>query len=571
MPCPTGVNLMRRLLFIAASCWSLTVAAHPAHDVDPGASLNDPGLGVVNFPTSTRSAPAQQEFLRGMLLLHLFEYPSAEQAFIAARTIDPTFAMAYWGEAMTFTHPLWNQQDLARGRAALALLGATPAAREAKAGTPLERDWLALADTLYGEGDKIERDRRVLAHLEEMNARYPRNDEVELYLSLWLMGVTQGERNVPNYLRAATIAREVYARNPMHPGATHYWIHGMDSPDSASGALEAARVLARISPAAGHGQHMTSHIFSALGMWDDLVLANERAIAVVNAGRLKRGQPATFCGHYAEWLIYGYYQQGRQHDGDALLASCNDGRAAAVEWADRNYDPKLGSSRTGEQVAIGLAESLAFMRATTVIESPAARAQALAITIDTKGLHRSAGWVWFPEGYAATERGDYATGGATSERIVGLVLQPGEAGESPNQDAYFEIMAQTLAGLTAFRQGDKEGGLRIVERAATRYESVPFDYGPPVPVKPPQELAGEQLLELGRAAEARAYFERSLRLAPRRVESLLGLARAAAAVGDEATARTAYTELVAIWHSADAGLPARAEAASWLAAHQGTG
>jgi len=562
---------MRRLLWIVVSCWSLAAAAHPAHDADPEASLNDAGLGTVNFPTSTHSAPAQQEFLRGMLLLHLFEYPAAEGAFIQARSLDPSFAMAYWGEAMTFTHPLWNEQDKARGAAALARLGATSAERAAKADTPLERDWLAVADTLYGERDKVERDRRVLAQLEAMNARYPRNDEVELFLALWLMGVTQGERNVPNYLRAAEISREVYGRNPAHPGATHYWIHGMDAPDSAAGALEAARVLARISPAAGHGQHMTSHIFSALGMWDDLVLANERAMAVVNAARVKRGQPPSYCGHYAEWLLYGYYQQGRMQDGDALLVKCDDGRAATVDWAARNHDPKLGSSRTGEQVALGLAESLAFMRATAVIESPAARAQALAMSIDTKGLHRSAAWVWFPEGYAAAESGDFAAAGSASARIVGLVLQPSEAEESPNGDAYFEIMAQAVAGLAAFRQGDKDGGLNIVERAATRYESVPFDYGPPVPVKPPHELAGELLLQLGRPAEARTYFERSLRLAPRRVESLQGLARAASAAGDEATARTTYAELMTIWHSADAGLTGKAEAATWLASHEGGG
>ena len=562
--------MMRKLLLIVAGVWSLAALAHPAHDTDAGASLSDPGLGVVIFPTSTPSAAARQQFLRGMLLLHLFEYPSAEQAFIEARTLDPEFAMAYWGEAMTFTHPLWNQQDMARGRAAIARLGATAAERASKTGTPLERDWLAVTDTLYGEGDKVERDRKVLAQLEDMNARYPQNDEVELYLSLWLMGVTQGERNVPNYRRAAEIAREVYGRNPAHPGATHYWIHGMDSPEDASGALEAARVLARISPAAGHGQHMTSHIFIALGMWDDLVLANERAMAVVNSERQKRGQPATYCGHYPEWLIYGYYQQGRLHEAEDLLSACNVGRAADIEWADRHYDAKLGSSRTGKQVAVHLAESLAFMRATAVIESASAREQALAINIDTQGIGGSAAWVWFPEAYAAAERSDFAAANSASLRIAGLLLQPGAAGGLPNEDAYFEIMAQTLAGLAVFRRGDREGGINLVERAAVRYESVPFDYGPPVPVKPPQELAGEMLLQLGRPAEARTCFERSLRLAPRRVESLLGLARAAAAAGDEATARTTYAELVAIWHSADAGLPGKAEAAGWLAT-QGTG
>jgi tetratricopeptide (TPR) repeat protein len=294
-------------------------------------------------------------------------------------------------------------------------------------------------------------------------------------------------------------------------------------------------------------------------------------MAVVNAARVKHGQPPSYCGHYAEWLLYGYYQQGRMHDGDALLVKCDDGRAASVQWADLHYDPKLGSSRTGAQVADYLARSLASMRATAVIESPAVRAQALSMTIDTKGLQRSAAWVWFPEGYAAAERGDFAAADSSSRRIAGLALQPQESEEAPNEDAYFEIMAQVVAGLTAFRQGDQDGGLNIVERAAARYESVPFDYGPPVPVKPPHELAGELLLQLGRPAQARTYFERSLRLAPRRVESLQGLARAAAAAGDEATARTTYTELMSIWHSADAGLPGKTEAERWLASHGGTG
>jgi tetratricopeptide (TPR) repeat protein len=92
-----------------------------------------------------------------------------------------------------------------------------------------------------------------------------------------------------------------------------------------------------------------------------------------------------------------------------------------------------------------------------------------------------------------------------------------------------------------------------------------------VPVKPPHELAGELLQQLGQPVEARTYFERSLRLAPRRAESLQGLAQAAAAAGDEAAARTAYTELMEIWHSADAGYPAKSEAASWLASHGNAG
>ena len=78
------------------------------------------GLGTATFPTSTHSVTAQQDFMRGLLLLHLFEYPHAAEAFVAAQQADPSFAMAYWGEAMTFNHPVWNQVDVREGQAALA-------------------------------------------------------------------------------------------------------------------------------------------------------------------------------------------------------------------------------------------------------------------------------------------------------------------------------------------------------------------------------------------------------------------------------------------------------------------
>src|SRR5712692_7228887 len=54
------------------------------------------GFGSVAFPTSG-SAEAQPSFLRGVAALHSFEYEEANNAFRQAQTIDPSFAMAYWG------------------------------------------------------------------------------------------------------------------------------------------------------------------------------------------------------------------------------------------------------------------------------------------------------------------------------------------------------------------------------------------------------------------------------------------------------------------------------------------
>ncbi len=277
-----------------------------------------PGLGTANFPTSTQSAEAQHEFVHGLLLLHLFEYSDAAKAFATAEKLDPGFAMAYWGEAMTFNHPVWNEVDAKAGQAALAKFAATPEARASRIADPRERAYMGALEILYsGNGTKRERDGRYSEAMEQMSRAYPGDDEVHLFYSLALLGRSEGVRDVPTYLRAAAIAKAAFERNPDHPGAAHYWIHGMDDPQHAAGALEAARALSKIAPDAGHAQHMCSHIFMALGMWDDVVDANVNAMRVVDEHARAAGEPEIDCGHYDIWLEYGYYQQGRVKDANA--------------------------------------------------------------------------------------------------------------------------------------------------------------------------------------------------------------------------------------------------------------
>ena len=328
-------------------------------------------LGRLDFPTSTRNAAAQTAFVRGMLLLHLFEYPAAKEAFLEAQRLDPDFAMAYWGEAMTYTHPLWNQQDLAAARAALARLAPDAAGRAAKAPTAREKAWLAAAEQLYGEGDKPARDARFAEAMAAMDRQFPEDDEAKLFHALGLLGKAQGERDVPDFLAAARIAQSVFLRNPDHPGAAHYWIHGMDDPEHAAGALEAARNLSQIAPAAPHAQHMTSHIFMALGMWDDVVAANERAEKVTEAQLAERGQPAFRCGHYSEWLQYGYFQQGRPDDALRVLADCERQGPEIVAWFRAHPGTRVLSAASPDGLQSRIAGSLRTMRAVAAVESAA--------------------------------------------------------------------------------------------------------------------------------------------------------------------------------------------------------
>ena len=148
-----------------------------------------PGLGNATFPTSTQSAAAQSDFIRGLLLLHLFEYEDAAKSFVAAESADPGFAMAYWGEAMTFNHGVWNQVDVRAGQAALAKFGATAEERARRIADPRERAYMSAVEILYsGNGDKRERDAQYAAAMEQLAKAYSKDDEAQLFYALALLG-----------------------------------------------------------------------------------------------------------------------------------------------------------------------------------------------------------------------------------------------------------------------------------------------------------------------------------------------------------------------------------------------
>jgi len=492
---------------------AMPVAAHE-HDAPPASRV----LGQLSFLTSTTNPQAQAAFVEGMLYLHIFEYPSAAKSFQRAQALDPGFAMAYWGEAMTYTHPVWNQQDMEAGRAALAKLAPTPEARAAKAGDARERDFLHGTDILYGEGDKHARDLALLAHMEDMARRYPADDEVQLFLALALLGADEGKRDLPRFLRAAEISKAVYRHNPRHPGAAHYWIHGMDDPQHAAGALEAANSLAKIAPDAGHSQHMVSHIFIALGRWPDVINANIAAMGVVNADLKAKGQPEYQCGHYAEWLQYAWLQQGREDQAYGLVGECERTGKAAVAWMREHSGEAYLSAKDADRLQENFRGSLERMRQETLVDSGKYRMQAVA---SWPGDNPGAGMV-FARGLAMQQVGDTASARTELARLQKLAQPATGDGDS----VYAAIMAHMLEGAILAREGKLDEGIAMLRKAAEDYEAQPFDFGPPATVKPPRELLGEVLLAAGRRDEAAVEFDKALASAPQRRASIAGRVRA---------------------------------------------
>lgn len=483
-----------------------------------------PGLGTLTFPTSADSDAAQSAFIRGVLLLHLFEYPSAATAFHRAEQLDPGFAMAYWGEAMTHNHGIWNQLDQAAGRAALAKLGSTPTIRSTKAPTAREKAYLAAVEILYsGQGTKPERDKLYFDAMRKLAADYPHDNNAQLFYALALMGRNEGVRNIPDYLQAAAIARRIFRLNPNNPGAAHYWIHGMDDPQHAAAALEAARALAKIAPDAGHAQHMTSHIFMALGMWQDVVKANLNAIRVVNDQQKEAGKPPIECFHYQEWLEYAYFQLGDDRRGQEMLETCARSVAPTLAWVHQVAKTPADGSKAAGDASRKLHGSLVTMRAYAVAESRAWNGAAANMAIDASDLGPYAGWNDFTLGFAAAQRGDLAQARQASARLHALRTGTANFAPDPQVPGYLAVMDDELRGVMLIRTRRTDEGLAAIRAAAKRYDAMAFDFGPPVPLKPPHELLGDELLSLGRGAEAIPEFEAALKKAPNRRLSVQGL------------------------------------------------
>lgn len=262
---------------------------------------------------ATASGTARPYFERGLLLLHNFEYVDAAEQFVLAQQEDPGFILSYWGEAMTYDHPVWRNGDIEKSRAALAKIGATDAERTAMAKTPLEKDLVTGVGILFGDGSKVDRERAYAHHMADLYEKYPDNRDVAAFYALSLLATkddwTQWE---DNNVRAAEIAQRILEVDPDHPGALHYLIHADDHPLYASRGLDAADRYAKVASYAGHALHMPSHIYLALGMWDEVVHSNEVSWQAGVARKQRKELDNDALNYHAHWwLAYGYLQQGR--------------------------------------------------------------------------------------------------------------------------------------------------------------------------------------------------------------------------------------------------------------------
>jgi tetratricopeptide (TPR) repeat protein len=509
-----------------------------------------PSLGAVSFPNS--GAPgAQAAFLRGLAWLHSFGYEEAIDAFREAQKADPTFAMAYWGEAMSFNQPLWFREELEPGRAVLRKLGATPAERLAKAKTAREQGYLAAVEALFGAGEKRARDMKHSEALAALVAKFPTDDEAQSFHALSLLAILpRGDQALPLRQKAGAIVEGVFARNPKHPGAAHYILHAYDHGALAARATPAARAYTAIAPAASHALHMPAHAFVQLGYWDEAA-ASDRASwdASVQWAARRGASHAMRDFHSLTWLHYEWTQLGRFREAAGALALVDEA-LRTVKPSDEIGGHHYTDSAIGRGIgAEALRNDRGSMRARYVIEGARWSEMKGQSTFD--GIDEL-----FALGMSAARLGDRTRVEAAIEELT-KASSPGQPAELREQA---EIMLAEMQAMHLFAQGRQAEGLAQMDRATLLQGRMPKPIGRPFPVKGADELYGELLLEAGRPQAAIEWFNKTLARTPNRSRAVLGLARARAKAGDAAGSRKAYEQLLQNWRNADPTLPELKEA-----------
>ena len=510
-------------------------AEEPAVDtVDFGTPVLSPEgdeLGTVHFPTSCDPA-VQGDLERGLALLHHMNYTRAEPIFRAAADADPECAIAYWGAAMTYVHPLWPDTISPERRVAGAeLLGN---AAEATHTSERENSYITALAGYYEDADRSERE-RLASYLEGWSTVHATNQEdteAALFHALALLANAPAEdKSYARQIEAGEILEGVLARIPRHPGAHHYTIHAYDFPPLAARALDLARRYDDLAPENTHALHMTSHIFTRLGLWPESVEFNIRAAAAASE-RTPGGTVSLHHLHALDYLAYAYLQQADVEAAEGVLQ-----RMQALEPPFQNH---AATAYTFAAVPTRLAlehhdwETAADIQTRWPTE------------LDWDRYPYLDAIPYFARAMGAARTGRTADAQAAIGELSRLEEAAGELDIAYDWAIQVAIQKVAAEAWLAYESGDRERALDLARQAAEMEGTTEKNPVTPGEVLPAAELLGDMLLAAGLYPEAIEAYETALARSPNRFNSLYGAGRAAELAGTPDVAESFYTTLLEV-------------------------
>src|SRR6266566_8271233 len=516
---------MKPGLLAVLSLFAFTTSNALAHD-------EREGFGKVLFRTSC-TPQAQKEFERALAQLHSFDFPETVKAFSAIPQTDPSCAIAYWGLAVaTRPNPLvgpWDAATLKRG------LDAVEKGEAIGAKTQRERDWLAAIKEFYRDFDKVDQDTRTGNYekaMEALTKKYPGDVEAKVFHALALNEIFDHKDMAP-LLKAISILEPLDKKYPEHPGVTHYLIHSYDFAPLARKGVPVANKYAKIAPSASHAQHMPSHIYSMVGMWQESIASNLKSVAVASEYAAKAKLDGVLVGvpHSYDFMQYAHLQLGQ------------DAKARELIGENAKISKVLGPVSAGNTARAAVPARYALERQDW---KGAAQLQPLGTPFPA-----AEAITHFARAMGAARSGD----AAAAEADIAKLKQLREGLLEVKQGYWAEQIEVQILGAQAWLEqarSNKDEALKFMRTAADLEDGSAKHIAMENRLYPMRELLGDLLLELQQPETALTEYETSLVSTPNRLRGLYGAASAAKAANQPEKATVYFRKLAEMTKDADA-------------------
>ena len=523
-----------------------------AHD-DDAAPKGAPSeqLGEVDFRV-TCNAAAQKEFNRGMALFHSFWFDPAKKSFGKVLELDAQCAMAHWGNAfMSMGNPFaWPANPNAMKAAA----AANAQAQRLGARSQRENDYIAALAVFLKDWETVDFRKRVVAFEQAMGGIADRNpDDIEaqiLYALILDASALPTDKTYANQLKAGAILAPLLVKYPAHPGVPHYLIHTYDYADLAPKGLPAARIYAGIAPSVPHALHMPSHIFSRLGLWEEMVEGNRASYraAMSELDQTTLGIGAYDALHAMDYMVFGQLQQAQ----DKAAQKVADEVAATHTVNVENFVAAYAFASIPSRIAL---EHDDWKEAASLKLSPPNLAwskypQAEAILVFARGL-------------GAARSGDIDAARNDAQRLQAL-RDVMIAAKSNYWAGQAEFQIKTVNAWVAFAEKHTDQALQMMRAAADLEEASDKHPVTPGNIVPSRDLLADMLMAAGQPQQALVEYQRSLKRDPNRFRGMYGAALAAEAAGNPAVARDHYSKLEALTAGRDSERPELVRAKAFL-------
>jgi tetratricopeptide (TPR) repeat protein len=544
------VTVMPSLLkVIPVFLFAFSLAAAQEKPAPPkAADLSMTAVGRQHHPIATKSKRAQDYFDQGITLIYGFNHGEAARSFQRAAAIDPSSPMPLWGVAMA-VGPNYNM-DVDAQREKLAYETVQKAQKLAANAPEVERDYVdALAARYSGEANpdykKLARD--YAGAMKTLSSKYPDDlDAATFYaeslmnLNPWKLWSNDG-RPGENTEEIVRVLESVLARNPMHVGANHYYIHAVEASPNPGRALPSAHRLDTLVPQAGHLVHMPAHIYQRTGFYSAAVKNNSEAARVDQAYAEKTGQVGSLYD-----LMYHSHNQHFLAMAASMEGNYTEAKKAADALAARLMPHAKMMPMLDCFIATPIWVDVRFGKWKEILVRPQPMKE-------LPGTH--ALWLYARTlAYAQTHRPAEAEKEMRQFAAEVAAFSPdAKFGDMNKAGDVFGVASHVLEARIAAAKGQKDEAVEHWKKAVEIQDILNYDE-PADWYYPVRESLGAALLNNGKAAEAEQVFRADLVQNPRNPRSLFGLKESLAAQGKTAGASWVESQFAAAWKNAGIGL-----------------